>query len=121
MLHELLEELKKRENGGNDILPEAAIARLLEALPRFQTENPWKPGDVVTVREDAPIKGAGRPRIVVRVGENLSRAVPEHGEWSDGVAFNVETIGIPDGENIVPHLVPHWALERYEAEVAKAA
>ena len=45
------------------ILHEAVIVKLQEALPRFQEENPWRPGDVVTVRKDAPLKGAGHPRI----------------------------------------------------------
>lgn len=55
--------------GKMSILPEAAIERLKAYADRYQGENPFRVGDLVTVRSDAPLDGKGIPHIVVEVGE----------------------------------------------------
>ncbi|MHA6643751.1 hypothetical protein [Mesorhizobium sp. A623] len=96
------------------ILPEAKIARLREAAERFTGENPFKVGDIVTVREDAPIIGAGDPHLVIESGsDDLSTARPEDGSWTDSVVRNVRLIRVRE-DDIIPMVVPHWSLEPYE-------
>lgn len=51
-------------------LPEAQIATLREFQARFaelKQRVPFKPGDIVTIAPTAPLKGAGRPHIVLEV------------------------------------------------------
>lgn len=97
-----------------DVLPEAAVARLTEALPRFNGPNEWVEGDLVTIRADAPLSGQGSPHVVVRSGDvNLATSVPPATSWADGVCFDVQVAVLREG-CIMPFLAPHWALERWE-------
>lgn len=112
----MLDGMLRGDDQVGSILPEAKVARLQEAVERFTSKNPFKVGDLVTVRADAPLKGAGEPHVVIASGDdNLSLAKSEEGNWTEGVIKNVMMISILHGTHIMPHLAPHWALEPYKA------
>lgn len=58
------------EMEANPPLPEAQIATLREYQARFaelEKHIPFKPGDIVTIAPTAPVRGDGRPNIVLEV------------------------------------------------------
>jgi len=93
-------------------LPEAQIARLRETSERILFGNTFKPGDLVTVRKDAPIKGAGKPYLVIQIDTDADLHAGDLGNWTYATRFNVITIFISNGD-IVPIAAPHWMLEPY--------
>ncbi|SFG65553.1 hypothetical protein [Methylobacterium gossipiicola] len=58
------------------------IATLKAAAERYEAPNPFEPGDLVTPRADSPLKGIGRPRIVLelmeRIDADLAVTDPNH-------------------------------------------
>jgi len=112
--HILGDFLSRQRKSESSILPEAKIARLKEAAARFTDDNPFKVGDVVTIRQDAPMKGEGEPHLVIESGStNLGTAVPDEGNWTDGGIRNVRVLMLKD-DLIMPYVLPHWALEHYQ-------
>lgn len=95
------------------ILPEAAIERLKETALRIAAGNPFKVGDIVTIRADAPMQGAGKPRLVIGINpEGFPCGEKESGQWGTAITYDVSFIWT-DGEHILPHVAPHWMLEPY--------
>lgn len=99
----------------NEGLPEAQIERLKEMAARIAAGNQFKTGDVVTMRKDAPLKGAGKPHVVIELCPDAPLHGGKEGNWTNGARFDVIVISV-QGDNIVPHAVPFWALEAYSAE-----
>ena len=93
-------------------LPEAQIARLRETSERILFGNTFKPGDLVTVRKDAPIKGAGKPHLVIEIDNDANLRGGELGNWTYATRHNVVVLSV-NGGDIVPHTAPHWMLEHY--------
>ena len=93
-------------------LPEAQIARLREVSNLILKGNMFKPGDLVTVRKDAPIKGAGKPHLVVEIDTEANLHDGEIGNWTRAARFDVILLCV-SGNDIVPLVAPHWMLERY--------
>lgn len=62
------------------ILPEAALMWLREHQELYARwlcgPDPWRPGDVVTVRRDCPIGGHGGILMVVEIDRQLTRVGP---------------------------------------------
>lgn len=93
-------------------LPEAQIERLREVSARIAAGNPFKPGDLVTVRKDAPVKGAGKPHLVIEIDHEAKLCQGEVGNWTGATRHDVIVLSVTGGD-IAPHTVPHWMLERY--------
>ena len=115
-LLEMLRGLRDAERADEPRLSdEVVIMRLRERVAEMLAPNPWKPGDLVTIKRDVPIKGAAKPHVVVRSGDvELGRAFGESGNWTNGCLNNVQ-VACMQGDHIAPHIVPHWALEPYTA------
>jgi hypothetical protein len=100
--------------------PEVAVFRLREAAARFAAPVPFKVGDLVTVRRDAPLTGSGEPQIVIEVRPDADLDwAGEHGSWSFGSRNQVRALRFISGD-ICPcwveaaHLEP-WPLQNGEA------
>lgn len=96
-------------------LPEAQIERIMEAAARIAAGNIFRIGDLVTIRKDAPIRGAGKPHLVINIDLDAPLYQGEMGGWSHAVRHDVTVLSI-HGDHVVPHLVPFWMLEAYSAE-----
>lgn len=95
-------------------LPEAVLARLREAYERYAEACEFKPGDVVTIRKDAPLRGHGQPHIVVEIDQNAPLGSGNPGDWPSAARTQVIILGLHGG-HIAPHRAAHWMLERYSA------
>lgn len=115
MMKALLEGIERGVDGKDKILPEAAIARLSEVLDRINAPVPFRPGDVVTIREDAPVRGAGKPHIVVEVVSDAPLFLGTPGDWPEAARRNVVVISLR-GDSIATHMVAHWMLQPFELE-----
>jgi len=112
MLRSIADEAKANEPRLSD---EVVIMRLRERAAEMAAPNTWKPGDLVTIKRDAPIKGAGNPHVVVRSGDvELGSASLSDDNWTNGCVANVQVVCMI-GDHISPHILPHWALEPYTA------
>lgn len=100
------------------ILPEAAIARLREYETRIHAPCPFKVGDLVVPRSDAPVvHGAVEsPYLVIEVLAEPQRfADVDPGNWPFWSKIDVVLLYIyPTGKISVAGL-PHWMLEPYTA------
>jgi hypothetical protein len=104
------------ESPTNPILPEAAVMQLREVFDAYAASIPFKPGDLVTVRSNADIKGDGVPHIVLEVNPD---AEPTY-DGGGGVGANgygkrltMRVATFVDGV-ISPYWVEHWQFEPYE-------
>jgi hypothetical protein len=95
-------------------LPEAQIARLQEAATRIADGNQFKVGDLVTVRNDAPVKGHGKPHLVIEINADAPLYNGEPGNWPFAARFDVVVISVVS-DDIATHAIPHWMLETYAA------
>lgn len=100
------------ERTESDGLPEAQIERLREASVLITDGNTFKPGDLVTIRKDAPMKGAGKPYLVIQIDTDADLHAGDLGNWTYATRFNVIAIFVSNGD-IVPMAAPHWMLEPY--------
>lgn len=94
-------------------LPEAQIATLREFQVRFaelKQRVPFKPGDIVTIAPTAPVKGAGRPHIVLEVVQPDDA----HRTWGEDSGSNhfgkkcevrIAVIGSAAGSHVIGR---HW-------------
>lgn len=119
MLEALLSQM-----GGDDewpkILPEAAIERLREYAQRYRTPCPFEPGDLVTPRKDAPIRGAGQPHIVLEVRRDADLCFAgEPGTTGFGMRFEMR-VAILCGDHIAAHWVEHHGFRAYVEPVGVA-
>jgi hypothetical protein len=106
------------------ILPEAAIMRLRELYDAFIAENPFKPGDLVTVRPGVNRTGDGDPHIVLEVRapfaeiRNFECVEPgETGSCAFGQKLNIRVLCIT-GDSAASYWMEHWMLELYTGEGA---
>lgn len=102
-------------DGRGEGLPEAQIERLKEVARRIAAGNTFKVGDLVTARKDAPVKGAGKPHLIIEIDNDAPLYQGMVGNWPFAVRHDVIMISVA-GEDIVPHVAPFWMLEAYVAE-----
>lgn len=113
VIEKLLGGRSERRHTLANILPEAAIERLKETAARIHAGNPFKVGDIVTVREDSPMKSAGIPHLIIGIDPvGYSRGSPADGQWGTAITYDVSFIWT-DGDHVIPHVAPHWMLEPY--------
>jgi hypothetical protein len=113
----LLKMLADDDDDGDfssDLLPEAQIARLTEVAARIAAGNPFKVGDLVTVRDDAPIKGAGKPHLVIEFIPDAQLGLGTLGNWAFAARHDVVVLSV-SGDDITPHVLPHWCLQHFAA------
>lgn len=97
------------------IPPEAAIATLKEAHERILAGNPFKVGDIVTLRADAMCKGRGEPHLVIGVdpagyyaGEN------ESGDWGTVMKRDLHVLCFSEScERVASHVLCSWMCEPF--------
>jgi hypothetical protein len=100
-----------------DISHEGQIAQLQEALQFIQNGNPFKVGDLVTPRKNAPIKFGGIPHLIVGVNsEGFPCGVIEHGMSGSAETYDLWIISIAQSGHISSHTVPSWQMQPYIAE-----
>lgn len=97
--------------------PEGQIARLVEYLDHRAQPLPFKVGDFVTVRSDAPIKGAGQPHVVVETNADagLSWVGAESGDWQFGARYTMRVACLHPSGFLIEHWVWHGHFAPYEA------
>ncbi|MGN6539145.1 MAG: hypothetical protein ACTHKQ_25890 [Mesorhizobium sp.] len=114
-LAQFLAEIGDDDDSRGEGLPEAQIERLKEVAARIAAGNKFKVGDIVTVRKDAPVKGAGKPHLIIEIDKDAPRYQGTVGNWPFAVRHDVILISVV-GDSIAPHAVPFWALEAFSAE-----
>lgn len=93
-------------------LPEAQIARLREVFTRIERGCPFTPGELVTIRKDAPINGVGKPHLIIEIDSDAGLHNGNVGTWVYATRHDVIILAV-NGDDITPLAVPHWMLERY--------
>jgi hypothetical protein len=106
----------------------ADVAALRAAADRFNGPNPFKPGDLVTPRADSPLKGVGRPHIVLEIDPApVSNRVPAfHGDANQsdfGARRDIRVASVCDCDHgeIATHWAESWHFEVYVEVVAENA
>ena len=101
------------------ILPEAAVARLREAASRYaeMLHGPrFKVGDWVTPTQDATIKGAGEPHVVVETAQGSPCFGKDCGTH-DGRRVDIRVLKLAGAD-----IAPFWGESfEYEPWPAKAS
>jgi hypothetical protein len=104
------------ESNGSEGLPEAQIERLREVFARMEACNPFIPGDLVTIRKDAPINGVGKPHLVIEIDHGAQLHNGNVGTWVYAARHDVIVLAV-NGGDITPLACPHWMLERYTPDM----
>lgn len=97
---------------------EALIERLRDAARHAAQENPFKPGDLVTPREDATLKGKGAPAVVVKTDNDAEPVTGEPFTAQHKVKFDVLTCWLI-GDYIEYFWQPHHMLRHWTEEDAE--
>ena len=103
------------------LLREAAVARLQDVAQAFHAPFPFKVGDLITPRADAPIKGAGEPHLVVEVNPNAEALVDEEfGASTYGARPTIRSLHLSN-DKVVAHWSEHWFFVPWTEDLAFAA
>ena len=114
----LIEELERRRQNGDPSVsnmrgtPEADIMELRHAAQRRAAPSPFKVGDIVTPRKDAPIRDHGVPHIVVGAHQTFM-PVADYigiGTWPAAEVFDLITLYRNNGK-IHPQRACSWMYE----------
>jgi hypothetical protein len=96
------------------------IAALRERAQRMAAPNPFKLGDVVTVRADADVKGAGQPHVVVEVYDKpIVDTKSETGSNQYLRTFDMRVAHF-QGDHMTVHAIEHAVLEPWTEAHAQA-
>ena len=96
------------------ILPEALLARLNAAKDLMIGDCPFAPGDIVKVRDDAPIRALGPFYVVVEVDKNAPKNDNEPGVFNSRMVDDVYAITMNGNEEIVGFWMAHYHLEHFD-------
>ena len=114
----LIAELERRRQRGDPSVsnmqgtPEADIMELRQAAQRRAAPSPFKVGDIVTPRADAPIRDHGVPHIVVSAHQTFM-PVADYigiGTWPAAEVFDLILIYRSNGK-IHPQRACSWMYE----------
>lgn len=117
ILRKTAEKARDEEGAKPRILPEAAIARLREVMPAYRADVvQFAPGDLVTPRRDATVKGTGEPHLVIDVLSGLDRHYRfdqgEAGSNTWGQLIDMRVLRI-DGDRTVAYWVQSADFDTY--------
>ena len=105
------------DESSSSILTEVKITTLKETYERYAEACTFKPGEFVTPRKGANMKGAGDPHIVLEVLATPVVPLDDAGGTNFGQRHDILIAGYGYGDNsIVSWLVQSWKLERYVAD-----
>lgn len=105
-------------------LPEAIVARLEEAAPRFVEQCPFEPGDLVIGRADAPVSDGMKasPSRVIWTNPKYDPAWGISSRASMAVRKNLMVLCVDQDDEIVAHCFDSAFFERWpRAEAAPVA
>ena len=107
-------------------LPEAQIMELQAAFTTYSAPCPFKPGDIVVPRPNAPYTDKGVPHIVLEVADYPIRLfdvkdVTDCSSSAFGQRLDCRVAVISDDGCIHAFWQESWKLERYTGEGAPAA
>jgi hypothetical protein len=107
------EEERKKERDRPRPPHEAQVAALRELYAAYG-RNPFKPGDLVTMREAAPLHGAGEPHIVLEVRDAPAPdfSLKDH----FGARYDVRVLCYSSTGCYFPIWVESWMIEPYAAK-----
>lgn len=99
------------------ILPEAAVERLREFHERYRSRCPFRPGDLVRARPDAPMAMPG-PALVLEVREcaGFHFSSGDSGSTSLGMRLDVRVAFVGRGDKVVMLWTQSVDLCPYDAE-----
>lgn len=114
-LMEILSGVSSKDEDGPALDNDAVIFRLRERAAEMAAPNPFKVGDLVTVKADTPFKGHGDMHLVIGVNDGGYPALlPTQDNYKVGVVFNVQVLTVRD-DTVMPYVLPHWALKPWTA------
>lgn len=103
-------------------LPEAQIMELRAAVALYEKDCPFRVGDLVTPKANAPYRNQGGIHIVAEVFTTspIRDNGSSSGEWAYYGKLDMRVIYIADNGDTVPHMVESWLFEPYTGECATA-
>jgi len=111
-----MEELNPKKKSAKRAIPEAQIMELKDFYERYVGECPFKPGDIVTPRQNVGVNNTGIPYVVLEVIERDDPVFDiEHiGSAANGARLNVRVACFFSDEEISMFWHEHQLLEPYE-------